>query len=113
MNPAEQHNDDLAVIAAMIGIFILTFGALLIWSTHRPSTPLPKTSPVCADYGRQAERIAQQRIARFGPNWRAADEDPGLKLDHPRQLALMHALVRFANIAAANTFTTQEVSPTP
>ena len=25
---------------------------------------------------------------------------PGLKLDHPRQLALMHALVRFAHIAA-------------
>ena len=32
---------------------------------------------------------------------------PGLKLDHPRQLALMHALVRFANIATASTFTTQ------
>jgi hypothetical protein len=26
---------------------------------------------------------------------------PGLKLDHPRQLALMHALVRFANVAAS------------
>jgi hypothetical protein len=36
---------------------------------------------------------------------------PGLKIDHPRQLALMHALVRFANIAAANTFTTQELYP--
>jgi hypothetical protein len=34
---------------------------------------------------------------------------PGLKLDHPRQLALMHALVRFANIAAANTFTTSDL----
>jgi hypothetical protein len=28
---------------------------------------------------------------------------PGLKLDNPRQLALMHALVRFAQIAAAGT----------
>lgn len=36
---------------------------------------------------------------------------PGLKLDHPRQLALMHALVRFAHIAAANTFTTAEIYP--
>ena len=36
---------------------------------------------------------------------------PGLKLDHPRQLALMHALVRFANIAAGNTFTTAEIQP--
>jgi hypothetical protein len=36
---------------------------------------------------------------------------PGLKVDHPRQLALMHALVRFANIAAGNTFTTQELYP--
>ena len=30
---------------------------------------------------------------------------PGLKLDHPRQLALMHALVCFAHTAAGNTFT--------
>jgi hypothetical protein len=34
---------------------------------------------------------------------------PGLKLDHPRQLALMHALVRFAHIAAGDTFTTRDV----
>ncbi len=34
---------------------------------------------------------------------------PGLKLDHPRQLALMHALVRFAHIAAGSTFTTAEL----
>ncbi len=34
---------------------------------------------------------------------------PGLKLDHPRQLALMHALVRFAHIAAASTFTTADI----
>jgi len=36
---------------------------------------------------------------------------PGLKLDHPRQLALMHALVRFANIAAGSTFTTADLYP--
>ena len=36
---------------------------------------------------------------------------PGLKLDPPRQLALMHALVRFAHIAAASTFTTQKIYP--
>ena len=36
---------------------------------------------------------------------------PGLKLDHPRQLALMHALVRFAHVAAGATFTTKEVYP--
>jgi hypothetical protein len=36
---------------------------------------------------------------------------PGLKLDHPRQLALMHALVRFANVAAGSTFTTAEIHP--
>jgi len=34
---------------------------------------------------------------------------PGLKLDHPRQLALMHALVRFSHIAASDTFTTAEI----
>jgi hypothetical protein len=36
---------------------------------------------------------------------------PGLKLDHPRQLALMHALVRFANIAAGSGFTTADLYP--
>src|SRR5919108_454910 len=34
---------------------------------------------------------------------------PGLKLDHPRQRALMHALVRFAHIAAQDSFSTTEV----
>ena len=36
---------------------------------------------------------------------------PGLKLNHPRQLALMHALVRFAHVAANSTFTTAELYP--
>src|ERR1700757_1835668 len=36
---------------------------------------------------------------------------PGLKLDHPRQLAVMHALVRFAHIAAGNPFTMAEIHP--
>ena len=36
---------------------------------------------------------------------------PGLKLDHPRLLAVMHALVRFANIAAGSQFTTVELYP--
>jgi hypothetical protein len=34
-----------------------------------------------------------------------------LKLDHPRQLALMPALVRFAHIAGGDTFTTRELHP--
>jgi len=36
---------------------------------------------------------------------------PGLKLDHPRQLALMHSLVRFCYLAAGGTFTTAELYP--
>jgi hypothetical protein len=36
---------------------------------------------------------------------------PGLKLDHPRQLALMHSLVRFSHVAAGDTFTTKEIHP--
>jgi hypothetical protein len=36
---------------------------------------------------------------------------PGLKLDHPRQLALMHALVCFAHIPAQQTFTTAKLYP--
>src|ERR1700683_1209285 len=34
---------------------------------------------------------------------------PGLKLDHPRQLALMHALVRFSHLGAQDSFSTAEV----
>ena len=34
---------------------------------------------------------------------------PGRKLDHPRQLARMHALVRFRHIAAQSTFTTSQI----
>jgi hypothetical protein len=34
---------------------------------------------------------------------------PGLKLDHPRQLALMSSLVRFSHVAAGDTFTTAEL----
>ena len=36
---------------------------------------------------------------------------PGLKLDHPRQLALMHSLVRFCYLAAEGTFTTRDLYP--
>ena len=36
---------------------------------------------------------------------------PGLKLDHPRQLALMHALVRFAHVVSGDTFTTRDLQP--
>jgi hypothetical protein len=36
---------------------------------------------------------------------------PGLKLDHPRQLAVMHSLVRFSHLAASSTFTTAELYP--
>jgi hypothetical protein len=38
---------------------------------------------------------------------------PGLKLDNPRQLALMHALVRFAQIAAAGTLALAKSIPMP
>jgi len=53
----------------------------------------------------QLRQLAQPTIL---PNGKRI---PGLKLDHPRQLALMHALLRFSHIAAANTFTTKEIYP--
>jgi hypothetical protein len=53
----------------------------------------------------QLRKLAQPTITSSGKRI------PGLKLDHPRQLALMHALVRFAHIAAGNTFTTAEIHP--
>ena len=36
---------------------------------------------------------------------------PGLKLDQPRQLALLHSLVRFCYLAAEGTFTTRDLYP--
>jgi hypothetical protein len=42
----------------------------------------------------QLRKLAEPTITATGTRI------PGLKLDHPRQLALMHALVRFAHIAA-------------
>lgn len=38
---------------------------------------------------------------------------PGLKLDHPRQPGLMHALVRFAHLAGGSTFTTPDTGREP
>jgi hypothetical protein len=51
------------------------------------------------------QRLAQPTLTPSGKRI------PGLKLDNPRQLALMHALVRFAQIPAANTFSTREIHP--
>ncbi len=53
----------------------------------------------------QLRRLAEPTVTPAGKRI------PGLKLDHPRQLALMHALVRFAHIAAGNTFTTADIHP--
>jgi hypothetical protein len=53
----------------------------------------------------QLRKLAQPTITATGKRI------PGLKLDNPRQLALMHALVRFSHIAAANSFTTAELYP--
>jgi hypothetical protein len=51
----------------------------------------------------QLRKLAQPTITTTGKRI------PGLKLDNPRQLALMHALVRFSHIAAGNSFTSAEL----
>jgi hypothetical protein len=48
-------------------------------------------------------KVAQSTVLPLGKRI------PGLQLDHPRQLALMQALVRFSHIAAQNSFTTAEI----
>jgi hypothetical protein len=53
----------------------------------------------------QLQRLAKPTLTPTGKRI------PGLKLDNPRQLALMHALVRFAQIPPANTFSTSEIYP--
>ena len=53
----------------------------------------------------QLRKLAEPTITAAGKRI------PGLKLDHPRPVALKHALVRFAHVAAGNTFTTAEIPP--
>lgn len=53
----------------------------------------------------QLRRLAEPTVTPTGKRI------PGLRIDHPRQLALMHALVRFANVAAGNSFTTAAIHP--
>jgi hypothetical protein len=53
----------------------------------------------------QLRKLAEPTITSAGKRI------PGLKLDHPWQLALMHALVRFAHVAAGNTFTGPKSTP--
>ncbi len=53
----------------------------------------------------QLRKLAQPTVTAAGKRI------PGLKLDNPRQLALMHALVRFSHIAAANSSTTADLLP--
>jgi hypothetical protein len=53
----------------------------------------------------QLRRLAEPTVLASGKRL------PGLKLDHPRQLALMHALVRFAHVAAGGTFKTADLYP--
>jgi hypothetical protein len=53
----------------------------------------------------QFQRLSEPTV------WPNGKRVPGLKPNHPRQLALMQALVRFANIAAGSTFSTAEIHP--
>jgi hypothetical protein len=53
-------------------------------------------------------QLRQLRQPTLRPNGKRI---PGLKLDHPRQLAVMHARLRFSHIAAESTFTTAELHP--
>jgi hypothetical protein len=52
--------------------------------------------------------LGQLTQPTFLPNGRRI---PGLRLDHPRLLALMHSLVRFCYLAAEGTFTTRDLYP--
>jgi hypothetical protein len=59
----------------------------------------------------QLRRLSQPTLIKKGKKDNKGRRIPGLKLDHPRQLALMQALVRFAHLAAGGTFTTRELHP--
>src|SRR5438105_12394012 len=53
----------------------------------------------------QLQRLTKPTITATGKRI------PDLKIDNHRQLALLHALVHFTNIPAANTFSTGEIHP--
>jgi len=55
--------------------------------------------------------LSQPTPIQKGPKDQKGRRIPGLKLDHPRPLALLQALVGFAPLAAGGTFTTREVHP--
>ena len=59
----------------------------------------------------QLRRLSQPTLIKRGSEGEKVRRIPGLQLDHPRQLALMQALVRFAHLAAGGTFTTRELHP--
>ena len=59
----------------------------------------------------QLHRLRQPTLIQKGTRGKQGRRIPGLKLDHPRQLALLQALVRFAHLAAGGTFTTRELHP--
>jgi hypothetical protein len=78
-----------------------------------------KLSAVCDNYFNVQQDILESFIDReqlhnlTQPTVLPSGERiPGLKLNHPRQLALMHALVRFAHIAAGNTLPPPNFIPT-
>jgi hypothetical protein len=54
------------------------------------------------------EQLRNSPSPRFFPN---GGRIPGLKLDQPRQLALLHSLVRFCYPTAEGTFATRELYP--
>jgi len=53
----------------------------------------------------EMERLSQPTVLDNGKRI------PGLKTNHPRQLALMHALVRFSHVAGGGVFTTAQLLP--
>jgi hypothetical protein len=63
-----------------------------------------------------ADSLKARDLAACGEKWLTRftplfTDQERTQLDHPRQLALMHALVRFSHIAAGNTFTTTDLHP--
>ena len=88
------------------------------WSTVGSPQLRDKLATICDNYLTVQQDILETFVDR-GQLRKLAEPTvlgggkriPGLKLDNPRQLALMHALVRFAHIAAGNTFTTAELYP--
>src|SRR5205085_1068727 len=108
---AEVHHMAMAVQEGMANV---GRGGRIGRTRHLPCTVDPVAMTISASQGTEVRHMAvtikkSMSVAGRCRGRTSSKRIPGLKFDHPRQIALMHALLRFAHVAAGNTFSTIEL----